>query len=108
MRLVTMVAIAATLFVACPAIGEAQSRVPAAGSIAVGGETGLFVRDRRFRPKPDRRRLLRVLPDGASESSSERDVSRSRIRPRTERQLASDADRLRRHPCAALVQRAIH
>jgi len=52
MRLAKMVAIAATLFAACPAIGAAQSRVPAAGSMAVGGEAGLFVPDDAFEPSP--------------------------------------------------------
>jgi hypothetical protein len=52
MRLVKMVAIAATLLATCPAVGAAQSRVPAAGSMAVGGEAGVFVPDDAFEPSP--------------------------------------------------------
>jgi hypothetical protein len=46
-----MVAIAATLSVTCPAAGAAQ-RVPAAGSMAVGGEAGFFLPDDVFEPSP--------------------------------------------------------
>ena len=52
MRLVTMVTIAATLFAAYPAVGAAQSRVPAAGSMAAGGEAGIFLPDEAFEPSP--------------------------------------------------------
>src|SRR5687768_14653231 len=52
MRLVRMVAVAATLFAMCPSGGATQRRVPAAGSMAAGGEVGIFVPDGDLEPSP--------------------------------------------------------
>ena len=52
MRLLRIVAITATLAVTTPIISGAQSRVPAAGSMAVGGEAGFFIPDDVFEPSP--------------------------------------------------------
>jgi hypothetical protein len=52
MRLLRMVAIAATLCALSPSAGAAQGRVPAAGSMAAGGEVGIFVPDDAFEPSP--------------------------------------------------------
>lgn len=52
MRLMRVFTIVATLSALCPAVAAAQGRVPAEGSMAAGGEAGLFVPDDLFDPSP--------------------------------------------------------